>query len=381
MNRLPMDLVDEILFRSTPKSLGKMRCTNKSFEARICNDPIFKAKYLSRVGSSLLHISRDASASLCFHPSGDPRAFLPEANLETKCRILGHCSSLLLLVVGGFYCVVNPLTKKFRFLDLFDRAYRKCIGFLVDQIDENTQRFKLVRAEAHYDYPIPYETTYGFEIYAGNAWRLSTTTFTCPSSDLMKDMKPVYLEEDGALYWLREDYSILAFNPETEQARLIPVKFNREPDTKLLFGSGDNRLTMIAATKEVIDVFVLEGILTDPKWILAKRIRNEAVHESVTLSWDVVAFDGRCLAVRTMKGIGRHVVYGYDFRANKWGVVGLMPDWCDTRRYFYLLKPSWSCVVGLMDQDEENLWYKVFTSIKSKRLSSLESIMDLINLS
>lgn len=379
MSSLPMHVIDEILFRSSPKSLATMRCSNKSIEARVSNDPNFKSEYLSRVESSLLHISREGSKLLCFHPSGDSRPFQNKAHLETSCHILGYCSGLLLLVVNKYLCVANPLTKKYRFLDLAEMKQTKGIGFVVDQVDQNTQRFKIVCIMGHFDFRNPARTTYGFEIYAGRSWRLSSTTITCASSDLMMNMNPVYVEEDRALYWLRADDSILAFNLETEKARLIPIKFNRETGMKLLFGSGDNRLTLIAATKEVISVFVLENILTaDPKWILERQIRNEAVQESVTSYWNVVAFDGRCLVVRTMTDFddGR-MVYGYDLRTNKWGVVGSMPSWCDGMRYFCQYKPSWSSVMGLVDKEHKNFWYSMFTTDKSDR--SVESIMDLIN--
>ncbi|XP_024006478.1 putative F-box/kelch-repeat protein At1g20790 [Eutrema salsugineum] len=115
-------------------------------------------------------------------------------------------------------------------------------------------------------------------------------------------MKPVYL--DGTLHRLRNDGSIIAFNPRIEQARhIIP--------SKLLFGVGDNRLTLISATMEMIYALNLESIHTNSKWTLTRLIRNKAVNEGITLSWDVDAYDGKCLVVRTMTNLtDNRVVYG-----------------------------------------------------------------------
>ncbi|ESQ30743.1 hypothetical protein EUTSA_v10012236mg, partial [Eutrema salsugineum] len=162
--------------------------------------------------------------------------------------------------------------------------------------------------------------------------------FTNPltKNDLMTEMKLVYL--DSTLHWLRNDRSIIAFNPRIEQARyIIPRKPHLEPVTKLLFGVGDNCLTLISATMEMIYVFTLESIHTNPKWILTRQIRNEAVNESIMLSWDVKAYDVKCLVVRTMTNLTDHrVVYGYDLKVNKWGIVGSMPRMFDGLRDFFL---------------------------------------------
>jgi len=142
-----------------------------------------------------------------------------------------------------------------------------CVGFAVDR-----KRFKIVCI-------LEMETRYEFEINDGDSWRLSKTTINADSkSDLTKWMKPVYLE--GTLHWLRNDGSIIAFNPETEQARLIPSGFHQEvPDMKLLLAADDkiNRLTLISGTKETISVYTLLGNL---KWGLARRIKNVSLKEN-----------------------------------------------------------------------------------------------------
>ncbi|ESQ31000.1 hypothetical protein EUTSA_v10012024mg [Eutrema salsugineum] len=297
MNILSLSVLNEILFRLNPKSLVMMQCTCKFMKTHISDDPKFKSEYLSRFKSSLLHISRGGSTLVCFHPLGDSRLLLNNDVLERPCHIIGYCSGLLLLLIDGCFCVTNPLTKRFRFLNHSEWRRPKCIGFTVDQIDQTTQEFKI--------------------IYTVDSWRLSRTTIMCPSSDLMMEMKPVYL--DGTLHWLRNDGSIIAFNPRIEQARhIIPSKPHPEPGTKLLLSVGNNRLTLISTTMEMVYVFTLENIHTNPKWIFTGQIRNEAVNKSITLSWNMEADDDKCLVIRTMTNFTDYrVIYGYDLRANK----------------------------------------------------------------
>lgn len=149
------------------------------------------------------------------------------------------------------------------------------IGFAVDdQIDQTAHRFKIVCVKDS-EARNPDETMYEFEINEGDSWRLSKTTVTCRSSNFDKRMRPVYVNK--SLHWLRNDGSILAFNPETEKARLIPIKFPQELSVKTLFAAADNKLTLIWPTKEVIYVYVLESVLTDPKWVSVRRIGNVVV--------------------------------------------------------------------------------------------------------
>ncbi|CAD5313299.1 unnamed protein product [Arabidopsis thaliana] len=270
--------------------------------------------------------------------------------LKNLCNILGSCSGLVLLSINGILCVANPLTKKFRFLHYSIWGNETWIGFAVDQIDRATQRFKIVFISEQLEVSNPYETTYQFRINTGESWSLSKTTITCRASNLKKgkNSKPVYV--NGDLHWLRKDGSIVAFNPETEKARLIQSQFNRKPG-KLLLCTGDNRLTLISATDAVISVYALE---TDGQWILVRWIKNEVVHQSLPLLyWNVQAYDGKCLLVRMMSLVGS-VIHRYDLRANKWRVLGSIPTWCDADRDFFLFKPSWSSVIGLLDQEHSS---------------------------
>ncbi|KAG7597755.1 F-box domain [Arabidopsis suecica] len=377
MRRLPLHLLDEILFNLDPKSLGKMRCTNKSINSHISDDPNFKIEYFSRIGSSLLHVSKYDSNVLCFHPFGN--SWSESEHLDNWLKILGSCSGLLLLSIKGRSCVANPLTNKFRFLDdsIWGKETWTRSGFAVDQIDRTTQRFKIVCITEQLEVSNPDETTYQFEINTGESWSLSKTTITCRSSKLKKgkNSKPVYL--NGDLHWLRKDRSIVAFNPETEKARLIHSKFNRKPG-KLLLCAGDNRLTLISATKKVISVFALEN---DGKWILVRRIKNKVVHQSIPLLyWNVHAYDGKCLLVRTMKNRrDGSVIHSYDVRANKWGVFRSLPRWCSPNRHFFLFKPSWSSVIGLLDQEEIKTKTDPLAVPESESISSVMAIMGLIN--
>ncbi|XP_010495741.1 PREDICTED: LOW QUALITY PROTEIN: F-box protein At1g20360-like [Camelina sativa] len=313
MNSLPLHLLDDILFRLEPKSVALMRCTSSSINSHICEDPVFETEYFSRFGSSLYNLSAATGASEVFcHPlvsscksmSLGKRTF---GSYSFKCFILGSCSGLLLLYIDGLF-VVNPLTKEFRFLDcsgskfiptlfyglgggglcfLYKYAFESmCVGFAVDGIRTN-KRFKIVCI-------LEMQTRYEFEISDGDSWRLSKTSITAGSkSDLMKRTKPVYLH--GTLHWLRKDGSIIAFDPETEQARFIPSTFHPETeqariipstfhhelsDMELLFAADDktNRLTLIVGTKKTISVYIL---LENSKWIFVRQFKNVTLKTSI----------------------------------------------------------------------------------------------------
>ncbi|KAL0755238.1 hypothetical protein Bca101_092906 [Brassica carinata] len=374
MDSLPLILLEEILLRLDPKSFVIMRCTNKSME-HITKDPSFKSLYWSRKGSSLLHIGVHGSKLACFHPVGDVRPFCSEGPSECICFILGYCSGLILIYIDGCFCVANPLTEKYQFLDYRYMQSKKSIGFAVDQIDKATQRFKIV-CITELAGPNRGETMYGFHVSAGNSWKISKTMITCHSSDLRRDMKPVYFQ--GGLYWLRSDRSIITFIPETEKARLIPTKFDQQVGAKLLLGAGDNSLTLISATEEMVYLYALENIFTDPKWILTRRIKNEPVHQRMLSCWYVEGFDGRHVLVRAKDKI-EDVIYGYDLRANTWEVVGVVPGWSDAGLDLYQFKPSWSSVIGLQDQNNGGSMLSFFTKFRSQRRVSVECIMELIH--
>ncbi|KAG2320685.1 hypothetical protein Bca52824_013898 [Brassica carinata] len=360
MDNLPKNVQEEILLRLDPKSFVMMRCTNKSME-HLTKDPSFKSLYWSRTASSLLHTSVHGSNMACFHPVGEVWPFHSKGISESRFLILGYCSDLILIYVHECFCVANPLTKKCRFLDFCYLETKKSIGFAVDQIDKTTQRFKIV-CITDVAGPNRGKTMYGFHINAGNSWKTSKTKITCLSSDLRRDLKPVYFQ--GVLYWLRSDGSIIAFNPETEKARLITTKFDQQVGAKLLLGAGDNYLTLISATEELVYLYALENIFTDPKWILTRRIKNEPVHEIMISCWYVEGFDGRHVLVRTKDKI-EDVIYGYDVRANTWKVM-------------VVFKPSWSSVIGLQNQNNGSK-FSFFNKFRSQREVSVEGIMELIH--
>ncbi|CAH8256644.1 unnamed protein product [Arabidopsis lyrata] len=357
MDSLPHHLLDEILFRIDHRSLAMMQCTNRSLRTYIS-----ESEYLCRVGSCLIYIHTYGSSLLYYHLYGDSRSPRIVETL-TRSHILGYCSGLLLLFLNKMLCVVNPLTKMFR---LFNHSRSKfcpgfttlrqdrqqVIGFAVDQIDRTTQSFKIVVIN---EVRNGNETTYEFEINRGDSWKLSETTFTCCTSNLDDRMKkPVYMK--GALHWLRNDGSIVAFNPKTEKARLIPIRFPKELCVKTLFTAADNNLTLISATEEFVYVYALENILNDPKWVLVKKIRNGILDEKRLYSWGLEAYDGKCLVLKeTMlkKDDYKQVLRGYDLRANKWEVIGSIPRWCTYAIDFYQFKPSSSSVIGLDDKEGE----------------------------
>ncbi|CAE5960457.1 unnamed protein product [Arabidopsis arenosa] len=120
--------------------------------------------------------------------------------------------------------------------------------------------------------------------------------------------------------------------------------------------AADNNLTLISATKEVVYVYALENILSDPKWVLLKQIRNGILNEKRLYSWGLEAYDGKCLVLKETilkKDDYKQVLRGYDLRANKWEVIGSIPRWCTYAVDFYQFKPSSCSVIGLDDKEGE----------------------------
>lgn len=387
MNDLPFHLLDNILFRLELKSLAMMRCTNRYINSHISDDPDFESEYSFRVGSSLFHLSSfGAHYVFCkSFSSYDSTSTGNEVELfKEPCYIFGSCSGLLLLYIGDLF-VANPLTKRFRVLDhsgsklmskivggdrndsddIIARSERAmCVGFAVNR-NRTTKRFKIVCI-------LEMETVYAFEISDGYFWRLSETTVTTTSkSDLTVWMKPVYL--DGTLHWLRNDGSIIAFNPETEQARLISSIFHGgETDMKPFFAEDkkNNRLTLITGTKENISVHTL---IENSKWTLTKQIKNVSMEERNLVCWNVVAYDGKYLVVREMKyNTFKGVVHAYDTEANTWRVFGSI--WCSFKsdRDYYNFTPS----LIFVEEDEHK---KVIVASNDLRMSYLNAVMGLID--
>ncbi|KAG7649883.1 putative F-box domain-containing protein [Arabidopsis thaliana] len=382
MDTLPHHLLDEILFRIDHRSLAMIQCTNRSLQSHISKNPNFASEYFSRVRSSLLYIAFNGSPLLCYHLYGDSRSPRTVEAL-TECHILGYCSGLLLLFLNKNLCVANPLTKKFRFLNhsrskffpwvtTLRRGRQQVIGFSVDQIDRTTNSLKIVIIN---EVRNSNETTYEFEINVGYSWKLSETTLTCCTSNLDDRMKkPVYMK--GGLHWLRNDGSIVAFNPETEKARLISIRFPKELCSKTLFTAADNNLILISATEEVFYVYAVENILTDPKWVVLKQIRNGVLDEKMLYSWYSEAYDGKCLVLREIlkKDHYKQVLHGYDLRANKWEVIGSIPGWYTSALDFYQFTPSLSSVIGLDAKEEEEI-----LACDHKKISSINSIIRMLD--
>ncbi|OAP12040.1 hypothetical protein AXX17_AT1G21680 [Arabidopsis thaliana] len=375
-----------ILFRLEPQAMAMIRCTNKSFKSYL-TDPRFGPQYPSWVRPTLINIWSSNKSLIFCQPLVYSCDYMSLGNkaefINDRCYIFGSCSGLLLLYIGHFF-IVNPLTKKFRIVDhsgskllppivggvekadpydpdgpLVRTERAMCVGFVVDQC-RITKIFKIVCI-------LEMETKYRFEISDGDSWRLSKTTLTTSSkSGLKKRMRPVYV--DGNLHWLRNDWSIIAFNPETEQARLIPCSFHPTPDTKVLFAANDetNLLTLISGTKKAISVYTLLGY---HKWTLARQFKNVSMEESDLECWNVVAYDGKCLVVREKmirsSDIELHV---YDMEADSWGVFETAKCWSQD---FYTFKPSFFSI----EDDEQT---KVLVPSDDQRLSYLTTIMEMI---
>ncbi|KAG7593495.1 F-box domain [Arabidopsis thaliana x Arabidopsis arenosa] len=382
MNGLPLHLIDEILFRMDPKSMAMMRCTNKSIKSYL-TDPRFGPQYPSWVRPNLINLSTSDRSLVFCQPlvsSSDSVSLEYRAEfINEQCYIFGSCSGLLLLYIGHLF-VANPLTKKFRILNhsgskllphivggvkkddpydpngLLVRTERAmCVGFVVDPY-RTTKRFKIVCI-------LEMETKYRFEISDGDSWRLSKTTLTTSSkSGLKTRMKPVYV--DGNLHWLRNDWSLIAFNPETEQARLIPCSFHPTPDTKVLFAAEDkiNPLTLISGTIKEISIYTLLG---NHKWALERQIKNVSMEKTWLKSWYIVAYDGKCLVVLE----NNMVLHVYDLEADSWGVLGTTECWSED---FYKFTPSYFSI----EEDEQT---KVNVASDDQHISYLTTIMEVID--
>ncbi|CAL9215702.1 unnamed protein product [Arabidopsis halleri] len=202
------------------------------------------------------------------------------------------------------------------------------------------------------------ETKYIFEISDGDSWRLSKTTLTTSSkSGLKTRIKPVYL--DGNLHWLRNDWSLIAFNPETEQARLIPCSFHPTPDTKVLFAAKDkiNPMTLISGTIKEISIYTLLG---NHKWALERQIKNVSMEKLRFKYWNVVAYDGKCLVV-----LDNELVHHVD----SWRVLGGIEYWSED---FYMFTPSYFSI----EEDEQT---KVIVASDDQHISYLTTLMEVIH--
>ncbi|CAL9215705.1 unnamed protein product [Arabidopsis halleri] len=214
------------------------------------------------------------------------------------------------------------------------------------------------------------ETKYRFEISDGDSWRLSKATLTTSSkSGLQTRIKPVYV--DGNLHWLRNDWSLIAFNPETEQARLIPCSFHPTPDTKVLFAAKDkiNPMTLISGTIKEISIYTLLG---NHKWDLERQIKNVSIEKTMFKYWHVVAYDGKCLCLvvrekeKGCEDIGLHV---YDMEADSWGVFETAKCWSED---FYKFTPSY-----FSTEDDEQT--KVIVASDDQHISYLTTLMEVID--
>ncbi|EOA37402.1 hypothetical protein CARUB_v10011296mg [Capsella rubella] len=387
MNDLPLFVLDDVLFRLELKSLAMMRCTNKFFQSYISNDSDFQIAYFAMYKIEPIMFHLDSCEKI-------------ELDIRNRLYIFGSCSGLLLLYINGLF-VANPLTKTYRILDhsgskLIPRIVdglnlsdpflhmerAMCVGFAVNR-NQTTKRFKIVGI-------LEMETVYGFEINDGDSWRLSETSITTSTkSDLTTNMKHVYL--DGTLHWLRNDGSIIAFDSETEQARLIPSIFHRKQDMKLLFATDDkiSRLTLISGTEETISVYTL---VENSKWTLSRQINIVSMEGNIIvrlspetqklggdwedlfrIHWNMVAYDGKFLVVREMRRItSRGLVHLYDMEANSWRILGSI--WCGYGdiRNFYKFTPSLLSV----EKDEQT---KVLIASDDQRIPYLTEVMGLID--
>ncbi|XP_010478648.1 PREDICTED: putative F-box protein At1g20795 [Camelina sativa] len=366
MDGLPWLLLNEILFRLDRRDMTMMRCTNRYFRRHMSEDPYFEKEYKS----FLLPIPNQNVSSGDF-------------------MLLGCCSGLLLVFLEKLF-VVNPITRKYRLVnytwsslfakmfsggEIIDPEKRVGIGFTVDEVDPNTLRFKIVCLIEEKEEEA--KTMYQFEVSLGDSyWVLPKTTITCHSSELVKGMRPIYL--DQVLYWLRNDGSIVAFNTVTEEAHLLQAEF---PNSKALFCSAPG-LTLLAATEEVICVYALEN---STKWVLIRLIPNKVALDQKkrmmsSMSWKVAAYDGKFL-VLTEATKDAMVFHEYDLRANKWTIIQGLSN--SNNEDVFQFRPSSFAVIGLNNLiGEQNLLFQVQpqTSTLIKRLSSCLKHMNIPSL-
>jgi len=181
-------------------------------------------------------------------------------------------------------------------------------------------------------------------------------------------MKPVYL--DNTLHWLRNDGSIIAFNPETEEARLIPSRF-RFDHRNTLFAANENinRLTLISKTVKRISVYTL---LEDSKWALAKRIKNISMDKRDIRYSNVVAYDDKCLVLREFKDIKLgSVVHVYDMETNTWRVLGAICQHATVQK-LYKITPS----LFFVEEDDEKHKVVVASNDQHIYLNAVLGVID-----
>ncbi|XP_010539116.1 PREDICTED: putative F-box/kelch-repeat protein At1g20790 [Tarenaya hassleriana] len=352
MENLPLHLAEEILFRLDRKSLARSKCVNRELRSKI-SEPEFCIEYFCRSAPACLIHSSGFGSNYVRYVSDNTKTEPEASGLPMRCQILGSGSGLVLLFLHQL-CVLNPITRKFRLLGeessrftqniLSIRGKRQMkIGFSVDNIDQTSQRFGVVSINEEEFMLHPDVSIYRFEIYDGDndSWRVSETTIACPASNLVERVKPVYFNR--ALHWLRRDGSIVAFNPEKDEARIIPTTFPSLESTHLWLGAveGNKTLTLISATETLISVFILRDDPI-PTWVLRKQINNDAIETGKWLFWTIVTYNERFLVVQETKEKGMsRLLHRYDAVAEEWSVLGDVPTWMDTDQDFFHFKASW----------------------------------------
>ncbi|KAL0847634.1 hypothetical protein Bca101_020880 [Brassica carinata] len=151
-----------------------------------------------------------------------------------------------------------------------------------------------------------------------------------------------------------------------KQARLIQIDFPQGLTSRTLFAHGVNSLSLVSWKEEIIYVYALKNILSDPNWVLVKQIQIRGIDKN-RVDWYVEAYNGKCLVLQSFYNGG--VVPVDDLIANKWEVMCSVPIWCDANRDFFLSTPSSSFVVGL---DE-------ILACGDRSISSLRLIMGLVD--
>ncbi|XP_010539117.1 PREDICTED: F-box protein At1g20360-like [Tarenaya hassleriana] len=378
------------------KSLARFKCVNRSFRSQISN-PEFGIEYFSRLTPGFIQSSILCSKTLRYVPfvSDQTKTQAESTRLLHDCGVLGSDSGLVLLFLGEL-CVLNPITKKLRFVgkeskEFMKNIYLMCelelmsIGFSVEKIDQTTQRFGIVCITEVLRRQRRGNSYYRFEIYDSDdhSWRVTETMVSCPRRELLTCVKPVYFNR--VFHWLRSDGKIVTFNPETDETRIVPTTIQSLGNCcRTWFGLVDGNLTLIRMSdgensERVVSVYILrDGPISE--WVLDKQINT--IERERWVLWEIATYNGRLLVMKEKNyRTNRDQLLVYDVGANEWRFLGTASKCMDYHSVFFDFQPSWFDVKGLESfPSMANIKERgIEERIYEKKLLSLGLFMEMID--
>ncbi|KAL2471820.1 putative F-box/kelch-repeat protein [Abeliophyllum distichum] len=279
MAELIDDLVLEVISWLPLKDAVQCKILNTTFNAYISNRN-FEHKHFVR--------SNQKICNLLFCSNSHPVIFrqlelehpYPVNKLQTIDKLRSQivsCGGLLLLYHKfSIYRVLNPLTRDFRLVpqDKHDGWFVGSIGLAVYS---STDSYKVTLVAVHVK---KHQTCLENQVCKFTLFRLCSTQweesgekdFVCKSSEFVsRNTQSVYLHD--SLHWVREDGSILAFDLEKCQARIIqaPVKLITGYD--IWFGGIEGSIVFVCSLKSETVVYVYDHVHTNT-WQIRHKIRK-----------------------------------------------------------------------------------------------------------